>query len=110
MHVCVSIWTIIDSDNGLSLGWHQAIIWTNAGILFIGRLEANFSGILIEIYTFSFKKMHLKMPSGKRRTDCVGLNVLTHLPGQNSEKFWILIKISLKFVPKGPNDNNPALV
>ena len=29
-----------------------------------------------------------------------------------NEKFWILIKISLKFVfvPKGPIDNNPALV
>ena len=26
------------------------------------------------------------------------------------EKFCILIKISLKFVPKGPIDNNPALV
>ena len=25
-------------------------------------------------------------------------------------KFCILIKISLKFVPKGPIDNNPALV
>ena len=27
-----------------------------------------------------------------------------------NEKFCILIKISLKFVPKGPTDNNPALV
>ena len=27
-----------------------------------------------------------------------------------NEKFWILIKISLKFVSKGPIDNNPALV
>ena len=27
-----------------------------------------------------------------------------------NEKFCILIKISLKFVPKGPVDNNPALV
>ena len=27
-----------------------------------------------------------------------------------NEKFCILIKISLKFVPKGPFDNNPALV
>ena len=27
-----------------------------------------------------------------------------------NEKFFILIKISLKFVPKGPIDNNPALV
>ena len=26
------------------------------------------------------------------------------------EKFCILTKISLKFVPKGPIDNNPALV
>ena len=26
------------------------------------------------------------------------------------EKFCILIKISLKFVPKGPIDKNPALV
>ena len=27
-----------------------------------------------------------------------------------NEKFSILIKILLKFVPKGPIDNNPALV
>ena len=27
-----------------------------------------------------------------------------------NEKFCILIKISLKFVPEGPIDNNPALV
>ena len=27
-----------------------------------------------------------------------------------NEKFCILIKISLKFVPKGPIDNTPALV
>ena len=27
-----------------------------------------------------------------------------------NEQFCILIKISLKFVPKGPIDNNPALV
>ena len=27
-----------------------------------------------------------------------------------NENVWIPIKISLKFVPKGPIDNNPALV
>ena len=27
-----------------------------------------------------------------------------------NEKFCLLIKISLKFVPKGPIDNNPALI
>ena len=37
-----------------------AIIWTNAGILSIGPLGTNFSGILSEINVFSFKKMHLK--------------------------------------------------
>ena len=50
--------------------------------------------------------------------------VCTISPGQNgrnfiddifkyismNKKFCILIKISLKFVPKGPIDNNPALI
>ena len=38
-HICVSKLTIIGSDNGLSPGRHQAIIWTNAGIMLIGTLE-----------------------------------------------------------------------
>ena len=46
---CVGNLTIIGSDNGLSPGRHQAIIWTNAGILLIGPLGTNFSEILIEI-------------------------------------------------------------
>ena len=58
-HKCVSKLTIIGSDNDLSPGRRQAIIWTNAGILLIGPLGTNFSEILIEIYTFSFKKIHL---------------------------------------------------
>ena len=36
-------YTIIGSDNGLLPVRHQAIIWTNAGILFIWPLETNFS-------------------------------------------------------------------
>ena len=39
---------IIGSDNGLSSGWCQAIIWTNAGILLIGPLGTNFGEILIK--------------------------------------------------------------
>ena len=77
-HICVSKLTIIGSDNGLSPGRCQAIIWTNAGILLIGPLGTNLSEILIKIYTFSFNKMHLKMPSGKWRPFCLGLNVLSH--------------------------------
>ena len=64
-HMCICKLTIIGSDNGLSPGWCQAIIWTSAEILLIGSLGTNFCEILIEIYIFSVKKMHLKMLSGK---------------------------------------------
>ena len=74
-HICVSQLTIIGSDNGLSPDRHQVIIWTNDGILLFGLLERNFSEILIEIYTFSFLKKHLKMLSGKWRPSCLGLNL-----------------------------------
>ena len=77
-HICVNKLTIIGSDNGLSPDRRQAIIWTNAGILLIGPLGTNFSEILMEILTFSFKKMRLKVSSAKRRPFCLGLNVLTH--------------------------------
>ena len=75
-HICVSKLTIIVSDNGLSPGRHQAIICTNAGILSIGPLGTNLSEISITIHIFSFKKMHLKMSSGKWRPFCLGFNVL----------------------------------
>ena len=52
-HICISNLTIIGSDNGLSPGRRQAIIWTNDEILLIGALETNFSEILIEIQVFS---------------------------------------------------------
>ena len=64
-HICVSKLTIICSDNGLSPGRRQAIIWTNAGILLIRTLGTNFSEIAIKIQTFSLKKMRLKMSSAK---------------------------------------------
>ena len=75
-HICVSKLNIIASDNGLSPDRWQAIIWTTAGILFIGLLGTHFSEILIEIYTSPFKKMHVQMLSAKRRPFCLGVNVL----------------------------------
>ena len=76
MHICICILTSIGSDNGLSPGRHQAIIWTNAGILLlIEPLGTNFSEILMRIQAFSLKKMHLKMSSAKWRPFCLGLNV-----------------------------------
>ena len=55
-HIFIGTNTNIGSDNGLLPGRRQAIIWTNAGILLIGPLGTNFSGILSEVQTFSFKK------------------------------------------------------
>ena len=75
-HICVGNLTIIGSDNGLSPVRRQTIIWTNAGIVLIEPLGTNFSEIWIGILSFSFKKMHLKMSSGKWRPSCPGLNVL----------------------------------
>ena len=77
-HICVCKLTTTDSDNGLSPGRRQAIIWTNTGILLIWPLGTNFSEILIKIQTFSFTKMHLKISSAKWRPFCLGLNVLKH--------------------------------
>ena len=75
-YICVSKRTTIGSDNGLSPGRRQAIIWPNAGILFIQTLGTNFSEFLREIYTFFFMKMHLKMSSWKCLPSCLGLKVL----------------------------------
>ena len=54
-HLWISKLIIIDSHNGLSPGWRQAIIWTNAGMF------------LIEIPTFAFEKMRLKVSFAKWR-------------------------------------------
>ena len=54
-HIYAGKLSIIGSDNGLSPGGRQAIIWTNAGILLIEPLGTNFSEILIAINIFSFK-------------------------------------------------------
>ena len=78
-HICVGNLTIIGSDNDLSPGRRQAIIWPNAGILLIRTLETNFSEILSKINTFSFKKIHFKMSSAKLRPFCLGLNVLNKM-------------------------------
>ena len=76
MFICIGDLTIIGSDNGLSPGRWQAIIWTNAGILLIGPLETNFNWIFFEIQKFSYKKMNLKM-SAKWRPFFLNINALT---------------------------------
>ena len=90
-HICAVKLSTIGSDNGLSPGRRQAIVWINAGILLIGALGTNFPEILIGIQIFSFKKMHLKMSSAKWRPFCLGLNVLNR-----------------RFTPGGPAGETPA--
>ena len=80
----------VGSDDGLSRGRRQPIIWTNAGMLLIGPLGTNFSEIFIGIHTFSFKKMHLKMPSAKWRPFCLGPNVLTTRICVSADFVWHL--------------------
>ena len=93
-HICVSKQIIIGSDNGLSPGRRQAIIWTNAGKLLFGPPWTHFSGISIEIYTFSFNKVPSKTSFGKCRPFCLGLNVLTLSPSKDRAKH----DTTLKFV------------
>ena len=47
-HICIDKLSIIGPDNGLSPGRHEAIIWTNTGILLIRTLGTNFGEILNE--------------------------------------------------------------
>ena len=86
-HICVGKLISIGSDNGLSPGRRQANTWTNAGILLIGPLGTNFSEILIEIQTFSLKKIRLKTASAKRRPFCLGLNMLMNENDKLFSKF-----------------------
>ena len=97
-HICISNLTIIGSDNGLSPGRRQAIIWTNVRILLIGPLGTNFSEMLIEIHIFSFKKIDLKMSSGKWRPFCLGLNVLKKIQGQKHLYEIVIADVLVQYI------------
>ena len=114
---------IFGSDNGLSPVRRQAIIWTNDGILSIGPLGTNFSEILIKIHIFSlknaFENVVWKVVATSSRPQCVK----TWRPWRNGHhlqatfsypilriKLYILIHISLTFVPCGTKDDKSALV
>ena len=86
----------IGSDNGLSPGRRQAIIWTTARIMLIEPLGTNFSEMLIEIPTFSFKKMRLKMSSGKWRPFCVKQKLFRSCQMQDLNQCWCIIKLTLR--------------
>ena len=65
-------WISIGSGNGLSPVHRQAITWTNAGLFSVGLMGTNFSEIQIEIQSFSFRKIHLKLRLPKWQPFCPG--------------------------------------
>ena len=79
-HIYVIKLTSIVSDYGLSPGWRQAIIWNNAGILFIWTLGTNFSqwnlirNSYIVIQENAFENVVWKMATILSRTQCVNIS------------------------------------
>ena len=97
-HICVRKLIIIGSDNGLSPGRRQIIIWTNARILLIWPLGIQFTEISIEIHILSFKTMHLNTSSATCRPFCLGLNVLT--PLYRLEMCILVSRACYHFIPE----------
>ena len=87
--------------------YHQILIinyWIDWNIL-LTEIFTNFISLSeLRWYQHHSQSTHLPVQNGCHFTDdifrCIFVN----------EKPCILIKKILKFVPKGPNDNNPALV
>ena len=106
-HICVSKLPIVGSDNGLSPGRRQVIIWTNSGILLTWALGTNFTEILIEMQIFSLKKMHWKMSSGKWQPFCLGPNVSRWSLPWNDKKSIAILGIDPVILsgrlPRGPS-------
>ena len=74
--ICVNNLTSVGSDNVLSPGRRQAIIWNNVGRFSNGPWETNFSEILIiNVYIF-IQENAFKNAVRKLVCICLGLNVI----------------------------------
>ena len=123
-HICISKLNIIGSDNGLSPGRRQAIIWTNAGILLIRPLGINKLqwNLYISIQENALENIVWKMAAILSRPQCVktmitytwlgrywhwGMNKIADIVKTFADVFslkenlCILSHISLNFVLKG---------
>ena len=91
--ICVSKLTNIGSDNGLSPGRRQAIIWTNAGILLVVSPGTNFNEILLEISIQEnpFQTVVWKMAAILSRSQCVKSQNLPEIPSFNKSLTMISI-------------------
>ena len=75
MHICIGKLTIIGSDNGLSPGQCQGIIWTNAGIVLIGlknKFQWNFYwNLYVFIQEHALENVVWKMTAILSQPQCV---------------------------------------
>ena len=85
-------WASIGSANGLLPVQHQAITWTNAGLLSIWPQGTNFSEIAITIKNFSFTKYMCE-------TDFCAMTVILSrsrwvlMEWTNNPTIWILVAL-----------------
>ena len=95
MHLCISKSGHHWSDNGLLPTQHQAIIWTNVGLLKIGPLETIFS----EIWMYSFvytsghcrrwrSRMEVKIMAGSLFVHCK----IAYFYSVTAEK-WLIVSL-----------------
>ena len=76
-------------------GRHQAIIWTDGGMLLIRLTRTNFNEILIE-YFHSWKS--ISKFSGKWRPFCLGLNVLPFKCWHRNRSSQLWLQIHTRFL------------
>ena len=79
-HICISKVTVIGPDIGLSPERRQAILWTNAGILFIGTLGTKIQWNLkqnsyIFILENAFENVICEIAGILSRSQCVNLSI-----------------------------------
>ena len=96
--------------------WYQAIMWTHVNlsplpkiqkIIWIAHQVIYISIFpILKTYLLKFHRVNTLLPEQN------GWHLADNTLESNflKEKFNILIQISLKFVPEGPTDNQPALI
>ena len=99
IHLCISKLTTIGSYNGLVRAKpYLNQCWNIVNWTLRNKLQWIF---YIEIHTFSFKKIHLKISSRKWHPFCFSLNVLTHI-NCNAVKLWdnLILKMWIPILVK----------
>ena len=88
-HICVGNLVIISSDNGLSPGRRQAIIWTNDGILLIWTLRKKLfnRNLNIFIQDNAFENIVCEMMAILAWPQCV--NTWTDVQDTNIDSLWL---------------------